>query len=218
MTPAAVRLVEDGLFPHGVPAGGTGVIRCRGTEVTAHLEAYKRRAYRTDMVPRLDRTRYEIEYHYGEGSCCTLHPVIHDTPRSFVLAYQDVCLGFVGFDVEDADDSADERIARVSQIQGVRYVTAHSGRVTGAEGPAKSVSWQPALLNLVVAAGAALGVNVVVVNSHVRNKYPKIRRNWFGNAHLLYDGTAESCGFTCDVDREIWTKPTAVTDETRTPS
>ncbi|MEX5712633.1 hypothetical protein AB1484_31290 [Parafrankia sp. FMc6] len=208
MTPATMHLVRENLFADGWPVEGSGVRRWSGPAAADYLRAYRRRAYRTERIPVLDRSLYQIEYHYGEGSCCAVHPVIHDTSRSFVLAYDDICLGQVGFDLTQADVGPH---AVVSQIQGTRYVTEHNGRVTGAEGPAKSVSWQPALLNLLVAAAPLVGASRVVVRPHTSSRYRKIQNNWFGNAHRLYDGTAQSCGFTYDSEGRAWTMATAAT-------
>ena len=202
VTPTSVAFVRDWLTAGQFSVDGRGVKTLTGPSAAAYLSDYKRRPYRTERVPVIDRCRYELEFHYGERSCCTRHPVIHDTPQSFLIAYDDICIGLVGFDVVTCSSSA---AIIVSQVQGSPYVRQHSGRLTGAEGPAKSVSWQPALLNLVVAAAPLFLVTEVIVLSHLQNKYPKVQKNWFGNADRLYDGTAEACGFAYDSTRQVWT-------------
>lgn len=204
LTAEASHLAREAFFPHGLTSGMPPVVEWKEPGAEAYLAAYKRRPYRTEMVPVLDRSRYVLEYHHGERSCCTLHPVIHDTPMSFVLSYEDIAIGLVGFDVEAREDYA--RVLFVGQIQGTRYRTIHSGRDTGAEGPARSVSWQPALLNLVVAFAPLAGAAEVLVRPHSRSMYGKIRHNVRGNAERLYDGTARDCGFCYDARREVWAR------------
>lgn len=201
LTDQQVRLVQESMFAEGVPAEARTVLRWMAPGAETYLQAYRRRDYKTELVPRLDRSLYALEYHCNEGSCCTRHPVIHDSPRSFMISYDDVALGLMGFDVRQ---DGPEPAVVVRQIQGTRYRTRHSDRDTGAEGPAKSVSWQPALLNLIVAFAPLAGASVVEVLTHRGNKYRKVANNFFGNAHRLYDGTAEACGFTYDAEREVW--------------
>ena len=195
------ELVRDSMFGGGVPEEPRAVVEWGAPGAEAFLGAFKRRTYKSRLVPALDRSLYVIEYHQGEGSCCSIHPVIHDTSRSFLLSYDDIAIGLVGFEVEKSESG---RTLTVKQIQGTRYRTRHSDRDTGAQAPAKSVSWQPALLTIVLAFAPLAGVDDVEVRSYTRNGYRKIQTDRFGNAHRMYDGTAQVCGFRYDAERESW--------------
>lgn len=206
LTSDDVAFVRRSMFADGAPSSAVDFLRWEGDVVAGFLRPYRRRDYKTREFPTIDRALYAVEYHSGEGSTCTRQAVVHDGAVNFVLTYGEgffgqVPIGVIGFDV-----SSDTRgsVVLVSQIQGAEYVRPHSGLPTGAEGPAKSLCWQPALLNLVVAFSAVAGAGEVGVVPHHRNRYERLRHNIRGNAHRLYDGTAESCGFRYDPNRELW--------------
>jgi hypothetical protein len=210
LTAQAVGLINGSMFAQRPGSGPSEVIEWRGPDTAAYLLAYRRRAHKTRVVPVLDRSLYTIEYHRGEGCTCSVHPVIHDTSMSFVLAYDDIAIGLVGFEYEQGDRGL---LLEVCQIQGTRYRTRHSDRETGAEGPARSLTWQPALLNMVVAYAELVGATEVAVRSHSSNQYRAIEEDRLGNARRLYDGTAQDCGFDYDVERKSWTRTSTVARE-----
>lgn len=173
--------------------------------IEEYIYIYKRREYRKGGQP-VDYSKFLVQFHYHqekEGNCerevAVRFNLYHDSTRSLVLTYDECPLGIVGFDPRVLRSSRRQALV-VNQIQGMRY------KGSTVEGPARSVLWQPALLNLVVVFGSVFGAEEVDVIPYNKNKWSRVKYNENGNADRIYDGTASNCGFLYNKRRQLWVR------------
>ena len=204
LTRGEISYLRESLFPEPPPLDINVQLYWSVPQTEQYLRGYKRRDYGRNGAPRIDRYQYGIEFHSHEekwGTCKKFYNywLFHDAQRSFTLTYGGLPIGTIGFSL--ARPIARRYALTVNQIQGVKYK-----RTPSVEIPSRSISWPQALLNLVVVFAPAAGAKEVRVISHRKNKSTAVKNNKNGNAHRLYEGTAENCGFEYYEKRALWIK------------